>query len=182
MDRAKAFLVLAIMLLVGAVAAVGLGVDEYQDHSQTLDEAIEVDATIIESDVDVYYDQDADFGADTPDHEDVEYRPVVEFEYEFEGEQYQSSNMNVVGGYSTYDVRPRAEDAAAEYPEGAQTTAYVHPDEPGEAFLDDEMPLGVYMLPAFGAVALVGSVVMFGAFAYEIVSKPAKFLLLRGEE
>ena len=178
----RTVLAFAIILLVGGIVVTAMGIGAYQSQTEALDNAVEVEATIVTSEVEVYEDE---FRSTPRDRDRVrgttetpEYRLVIEFEYEFEGEQYRSSNIDVAGSVEKFDDRSDAQEALAEYPEGSQTTAYVNPDEPGEAFLEDELPLGTYLIPGFGGFLLFGSVVLWGVFAFRIVSAPIKLALL----
>lgn len=170
----------AIILLAMGLVVTAIGVDEYQSQTEALDDAVEVEATIVTSEVHLYQDEidrtvrtADDRTTDTP-----EYRLVIEFEYEFEGQQYRSSNVNVAGSVERFDSREDARAALEAYPEGSQTTAYVDPDEPGEAFLEDDLPLITYLVPGAGVFLLFSSVVLWGVFVFRIVSMPFKLVML----
>ena len=171
----------AVILLAMGLVVTGIGIHEYQTQTEALDNAVEVDATIVTSEVQLHQDEfdrtdrssDYRTTTDTP-----EYRLVIEFEYEFEGEQYRSSNVNVAGSIERFDSRSEAQETQAEYPEGSQTTAYVNPDEPGEAFLEDGLPLVTYLVPGLGGFLLFGSVVLWGVFVFRIVTLPFRLLTL----
>ena len=173
----------AVILLAMGLVITGIGINEYQTQTEALDNAVEVDATIVTSEVQLYEDEFERTGRSDRDRprrttDTPEYQIVIEFEYEFEGQQYRSSNVNVAGSIERFDSRSDAQEALAEYPEGTQTTAYVNPDEPGEAFLEDDLPLGTYLIPVVGGFLLFASVVLWGVFVFRIVSMPFKLMML----
>ncbi len=161
-DNTLFVVVMAVFLLVVGAGMTMYGYGEYESQTETLEEAVEVDIEFVDADV---YPRRAgssdDFGTD----DEVEYRLVVEFEYEYEGETYTSSNFDVIGTTSRdYDTRRAAERAYDSYRDDG--TAYVHPDEPGEAFLEGSVPAQTYILTGFGVFLFVGAFWMVGFHAY----------------
>lgn len=161
-DNPRRIIVLSIALLVIGGGLVAYGVTEYQTQSEVLADVDEVQATIIETDIQ-YHDatgQTTGVSDQTSDHmdDDTQYRLHVVFEYEYDGQQYESSKFDAVGSFPTYDDHQDATDALADYNVGDQVTAYVPPDDPGEAFLEEEMPFVIYALIGFGAFLVLGAI------------------------
>lgn len=164
-DSTALVVVMGVLLFAVGIGMTAYGVGEYRSYEDALDDAAEVEATIVESSVQPYSPGVSDGRSSdrNRDDEDREYRLVVEFEYEFEGQQYRSSNFDLAGTTREYDSRSKAQRERENYLEGDQVTAYVRPDEPGEAFLEGGMPWVVYGILGFGALLIVGPFVMFGA-------------------
>ena len=144
------------------MAAHGYG--EYQSQRATLDDAVEVEATVVESDVQSFRDGD----------DGTVYRLTVTYEYEYEGERYEVSSFDTSGTKSKeYDSQSDAREALDEYPEGDRITAYVPPDDPGAAFLENDLPLSVYMIPGFGGFLVAASIFLclnhFGRIALALL-------------
>ena len=163
-DDPRVIVVMGVLLLVVGVGLTAFAVMEYQSQVNALDNADEVEATIVDSEVLLYDDGFDSTGTDDRDPDEREYRKHVEFEYEYEGQQYRSTNIDIAGTTERYDEREDAETALAEYPEGGQVTAYVDPDDPDEAFLEAGVPTTTYLLIGFGAFLIVGAVVMAAVY------------------
>lgn len=163
---------LSIVLLLAGGGMLAYGFSEYQTQSEVLADVEEVDATIIESD----FQLDEATGQTTGERDDFADRPEddrryalhVVFEYEYEGQQYESSNFDAAGAIPTYDDRSEAREALEDYAEGDRVTAYVPPDDPDEAFLEDEMPFVIYGLMGFGALLMIGAIWVPIAYHFDI--------------
>jgi hypothetical protein len=107
-----------------------------------------VEATVLESEVDRVR-------AGSGDVSDQEYRPVVEFEYTYEGESYTSDERFPSSLDQSYGSRSKAESAIEEYEEGETVTAYVDPDSPGRGFLENKRSMTPYVAGLFGVVSVV---------------------------
>ena len=86
------------------------------------------------------------------EQQEIAYQPTVGFTYEYEGEEYRSSNLYPgSGSFTEYDDRSAAEDDLAGYSEGSTATGHVDPNDPGEAFLIAEesgTPPGIILVGA----------------------------------
>lgn len=115
----------------GGVIAVGVGLAMVgfggYDYVQQND-AVEVNATVTETDVDRNSNRRA-----APD-----YRPEVSLEYSYGGETYTGGSVFPASISKDYDTRSAAESRLEGYEVGETTTAYVDPDAPGDAFLVTE--------------------------------------------
>ena len=114
-----------LMLLIG-LAATGYGAYDYTQQSAAVDDAVEVDAEVTELSV-----ESTSSGSSTA----VDYRPVVRFTYEYEGTEYESTNVFPAAIAPTYDTESAARSAVEEYAVGESATAYVDPADPDAAFL-----------------------------------------------
>ena len=152
----------AVVLVVAGAFLAFWGYGTYQDQQAALDEAVEVDATVV--DTDIQRQRATGLSDDETPTDEFEYRLTVTFEYEYSGETYRSSNIDLGSSWQTYDTRSDAERAADEYAEGSQVTAHLHPDEPGEAFLEHRIPLSTYLFTGFGVFLVLGAFWMVGMF------------------
>ncbi|MEM6671454.1 MAG: DUF3592 domain-containing protein [Planctomycetota bacterium] len=114
---------------------------------------VEVPALVLESRVDSSYDSD---GGTT-------YRPAVGYQYEFEGRRY-GGDRYAYTAFGTSD-RSWAEGVVQRFPAGAETVAYVDPDQPGESVLDPSAEA----FPAFVLIFLtpfhcIGIGILVGCF------------------
>jgi len=75
----------AVLMLVIGLAATGYGAYDYTQQSNAVEDAVEVDATITDLDI----ESTSSAGSST----DVSYRPTVRFTYEYEGTAYASTNV-----------------------------------------------------------------------------------------
>lgn len=138
----------AVALLLG-LGILGYGYIDYTSQGDRLENAVEVDATILETHTERS-------GSTSTDTTDATYYPVVEFEYTFEGTTYTSSNLYPTTIDTGHSDESSAEAAIADYEEGETVTAYVDPDDPGEAFLRDETDTPVLLFLVGGVLVLGG--------------------------
>lgn len=114
-----------VLLVVGfGVATVG-----WVDHAvadATVEDAEPTTVTVSESEMSEY--------AGTAD-EETEYSVTIVYEYELDGETYQSSNIYPGVSDRRYSSQARARGIVDRYPEGETATGYVDPDAPGRAYL-----------------------------------------------
>ena len=150
----------------GAVVAWN-GWTSYTDEQTRVGDAVEVRAEI------------TDVGAlETEERVDIEdgdtttrtrYVPQIAFDYTFRGESYTADNLKPPsGGVETiprYGSESRARDHLDEYAEGDAVTAYVDPDELGEAFLTRETNTlrNLTLVAAGGVFAAIGVVFLAAA-------------------
>jgi len=136
-----------VMLLIG-LAVTGYGAYDYAQQSNAVDDAVEVDATITELDV------ESRSSGSSPG---VEYRPTVRFTYEYEGTEYASTNLFPSAITSNYDTESAAREAFDGYAVGEPATAYVDPSDPDGAFLRSQTSNAPLFAAALGLLfVLVG--------------------------
>ena len=131
-----------LLLLVLGVGIAGFGAYDYVQQSDAISNAVSVEATIVETDVESVAQRRGG-----PD-----YRPEVTFEYTYSRQSYTASNLYPATVTSDYDTRSAAESALEGYDEGETVTAYVNPGNPGNAFLTNQRSTGPLKLVAIGGV------------------------------
>jgi hypothetical protein len=134
-----------LFLLLG-LALTGYGGYDYLQQQQRIDTAERVDAAVIETGV------EADSqGSSTS----VDYYPSVRFEYTYRGETYTSDNVFPSTVRASYDTESAARDAIDEYDPDSTVTAYVPPDSPGDAFLENEQSNAPFIAVGIGLFAVL---------------------------
>ncbi|QWC18468.1 DUF3592 domain-containing protein [Halorubrum sp. 2020YC2] len=120
----------AVLYILVGIAIISYGGYDYVQQTEAVRESVEVDATITELDI------EADSG--TSSSPGANFEPVVAFEYTYNGTEYTGTKIYPADIEQNYETQSGAESAIEEYEQGAQTIAYVSPDEPGDAFLKNE--------------------------------------------
>lgn len=140
--------VAAVLVVVG-LGIMGLGYLEYTTQQERLQNAVEVNATVLESDV-----------RSTGGGDGLQYRPEIRFEYVYDGERYTGDDVfpSVLSPGSS--SRSWASNIADDYAEGENVTAYADPDEPDAAFLINEGTRNPYLFTGLGFLFGVGGVVV----------------------
>lgn len=140
-----------LLALVLGLAVAGYGGYDYQQQRQALADAVEVEATVVETGV------EATSGSSNPG---ASYRPAVTFDYRYGGQNYTSHSVFPSSTTPNYDTRSAAAAVLDGYEAGETATAYVDPDDPGSAFLVHRESSGPLLAVGIGGVvALLG----FGA-------------------
>jgi hypothetical protein len=135
-----------ILLALAAFAIIGYGGYDYVQQSDAIEEAVAVQATIEDAGV-VEYDGGRRSG--------IDYAPQVEYTYRYRGERYSSDRLTPSVFVLEYDTRSEAESVADRYEPGTTVTAYVTPDDPGDAFLMDRRTGGYLQFLAIGGFVLL---------------------------
>lgn len=87
------------------------------------------------------------------------FRPLLEFEYEVDGQTYRDTSdlhMPSFGGRTNRFAA--AENMAAEYPVGREVVVHYNPDRPSQARLVVSVPFGVYAQLAVAVCLLLGGI------------------------
>jgi hypothetical protein len=127
------------------LALVGYGGYDYVQQSAAIDDAVEVEVTVVETSL-----TEEDSG-----RSGIRYDADVEFTYQYQGTEY-TSDKRFPGSFSkTYNTRSAAESALEPYDEGNTVTAYVDPASPGEGFLERRTSQGPLQFIAIGCVVLL---------------------------
>jgi hypothetical protein len=113
-----------VILLIGC-AVLGYGAYDYQRQSDALQGATTVNATVTETGIERVSQRRGT----------TDYRPMVTFDYRYDGSTYTSSNVYPGSVGPTFETRSDAEARLEEYEPDATVTAYVLPDAPGRAYL-----------------------------------------------
>jgi hypothetical protein len=144
----------ALLYVLIGVAIAAYGGYDYVQQTEAVREAVEVEATIVEVGV------ETDSG--TSSNPGPNYDPTVAFEYSYNGTEYTGTKIYAAELEQGYQTESGAESVVAPYEQGAQTTAYVSPDQPGDAFLKNETsnaPLIAIMIGGVFATASTFSAV-----------------------
>jgi hypothetical protein len=120
----------ALLYILIGIAIISYGGYDYVQQTEAVRESVKVDATITELDI------EADSG--TSSNPGANFDPVVEFEYTYNGNEYTGTQIYPANIEQNYETQSGAEAAIDEYEQGTQTTAYVSPDQPGDAFLKNQ--------------------------------------------
>jgi|GEM_PF-804517 len=114
-----------VIILVG-VGLLFFGYTGFTGQNQALENPVNVSATVTETGID----------EDSSRRGGTDYQPEIKFEYSFEGQEYESSNM-YPGGQAPkdYNLESNAKEVVDRYSQGSQITVNVPPENPGEAFI-----------------------------------------------
>ncbi|HMB49920.1 DUF3592 domain-containing protein [Natronoarchaeum rubrum] len=107
------------------LAIAGFGAYDYVEQNDAVENAVEVNATVTELNIDTVSNRRA-----APD-----YKPEVTLEYSYQSETYTGGSVFPASISKDYDTKSAAESQLEGYAVGETTTAYVDPDAPGDAFL-----------------------------------------------
>ncbi|WP_135828201.1 DUF3592 domain-containing protein [Halorussus halobius] len=135
-----------LVVLVG-LGAGGFGVYDYVQQNQAVENAVEVDATVVETGVD----------ASSSRRGGPDYSPEATFEYSYQGESYTGNSVFPGSITKDYDTRSAAESVLEDYQAGETVAAYVDPNSPSDAFLVNETSNSPLFFTAIGGLfVLVG--------------------------
>ncbi|MDQ2074442.1 DUF3592 domain-containing protein [Haloarcula sp. H-GB4] len=142
----------AVLYILIGVAIASYGGYDYVQQTEAVRNSVAVDATVTELSI------ETDSG--TSSNPGVEYEPIVEFEYAYNGTRYTGTQLYPANIERNYETRSAAESEIEDYEQGTQTTAYVSPDEPGDAFLKNETSNAPII-----AIGIGGLFALFTAFS-----------------
>ena len=146
----------SVLLVVVALGVVGYGAVDYAGQTDALEDAVAVEATVIEAGVET---------TSTPGTGDVEFRPTVRYRYSYDGSAYTGTDLFPGSVAPTYDTESAAREALAGYEPDAAVTAYVDPAAPEAAFLEDRPSNTPLVIAGIGAVlALLGGASALGNY------------------
>jgi len=140
----KGALIVALLLFVAVfVLFAGMPV---VDHNSSVQHNKANTATVQGTDIDERTNDD-----------EREYSPVVVYEYTVNGEQYESSNVYPGQFTRWHGSRSAAADVVSEYTAGQQVTVQYNPNNPEEAYLQNNgWPSGWYFAAGGAVVVLLG--------------------------
>lgn len=128
-----------ITILIG-LALFTFGGYDYAQQSAAVDDAVSVDATIVESSI------------TQTDGRGIEYDVHVTYTYYYQGTEYTSDQLFPGDISPLYETRSKAQSVIKPYDSGTTVTAYVDPDDPSEAFLERQTTQGPLIFIAFGGL------------------------------
>ena len=120
----------ALLYILIGIAIVSYGGYDYVQQTEAVRESVTVEATVTELSI------ETDSG--TSSNRGVNYDPTVAFEYTYNGTTYTGTKIYPADIQENYETRSGAESVIEEYEQGTQTTAYVVPDRPEDAFLKNQ--------------------------------------------
>jgi len=147
---------MSIFVLLVGFAIAGVGAYSYVSDSAALSDRAQVTAEVTDLGV---REVAASRGRNA-------YVPVATFQYQYEGASYTSDRLYPGRSQPQYEDRATAQSKLSEYAVGQRVTAYVDPDMPGQAFLEDSrsgLPTGAFFVGV--VVSLVGAVGLYQARA-----------------
>jgi hypothetical protein len=120
----------AVLYILVGVAIASYGGYDYVQQTEAVRNSVEVDATLTEVSIET--------NSGTSSNPGTKYEPSVEFEYTYNGTTYTGTKLYPANIERNYETRSAVESAIEPYEQGTQTTAYVSPDEPEDAFLKNK--------------------------------------------
>lgn len=151
-------------ILIGLVL-VGGGISMYVDQGQAMEDAVTIDATVVDKRV----DERTSAGSDGSSSDS--YYPVVTYKYMVGGKMYESSNYHPGRGEDGMS-QGNAQSIVDEYEVGETVTAYYDPDDPSRAFLVKQRSFTPLIAAGLGVVfALLGVVGSIRAILGRLLSR-----------
>jgi hypothetical protein len=171
----------SVYLLVLAVILIGAGGYSYVQQGQAVDDAVAVQATVDSAQVERI-----------DSRRSIDYKPDIEYTYDYQGETYTSEQVFPGPTVRTYSDRSKAESIVRSYEQGTAVQAYVRPSAPGDAYLIRERTPWPARAVAIGSVLLC-IVVLAGLGAkrpgqyelrpeHEVRSPPSRTWVERNDE
>lgn len=142
----------SLLLFLLAVGIASYGAVDYVQSTSAVRDAVETDATITGVAVETET-------VGTGTSSDVVYQPTVSFTYTYDGQTYTGDDLFAGSVPARYDTETAARDAVDEYEPGMTTTAYVDPDDPNSAFLEQQTSNRQFVLVGVG-----GLLSLFGGY------------------
>jgi N-acetyl-gamma-glutamylphosphate reductase len=140
----------ALVFVVGGIGTTGIEVMDYQNQRSDIQEAVQVEGTVEETDV-------RERGTDN------DYFPHVRYTYSYEGQQYTATSIYPGSSEKSFDSQEKAAEVVAQYSPGETTTVYVNQDDPSSAFLIEQSQMFRHLLVTGGGVilAVIGVGILF---------------------
>jgi len=158
-----------VILLIGAAIAGG-GWYLYQDAQQVTENSVEVDATVVSTDV---VEERVD--DDTGSH--IAYSAHIEYRYTYEGQTYTSSNLcpgkgSACSAAQNKDTRSGAREVISKHTSGETATAFVLPSDPSRSYLvdKDSASKSYFILIGIGGLVALFGLVGIGGGIKELVA------------
>jgi len=146
--NSTAGVVLATIFTVIGVALAGYGFTQYQGQTENIDNAVNITATVTETDV----------RTDSSRRGRIDYQAEIRFNYSYEEENQSSGYIYPLDSDKEFDSESGAEEYLEDYPSGREVDAFVNPENPGEAFLNAERSNQPFLLMLIGGLmAVLGS-------------------------
>ena len=132
---------LGAVAVVVSLLFVGYAGYDYSEQTRVVEEAEPVDATVLEVDIE-----------ESNSRRGISYDPRVEYEYRYGGTTYTGDDVFPGSIKMNYNTESEAREVIASYEQGKTTTAYVDPENPENAFLEDTTTNAPIELAGFSAL------------------------------
>jgi hypothetical protein len=144
-----------LLALVIGIGVAGFGAVDYLQQGAVVDRAVDVEATIVETEVTT---------SSTSSSSGADYQPRATFSYEYDGQSYTASGVFPGAVPPSYDTESAAREVLEGYEPGATVTAYVDPESPDSAFLEPRRTNTPLILMGLGGLfAVVGGATILRA-------------------
>jgi hypothetical protein len=130
-----------LVALLLSAGAVGYGGYDYVQQGNAIDDAVAVNATVTETDIE-----------QTGGRGGIDYSVDVAFTYEYEGTEYTSDRLSPTTLSPTYETESKAESVIEPYETNETVTAYVDPSEPAKGFLEQRRTNSPFVISGGGAL------------------------------
>lgn len=134
----------ALLYVVIGIAIISYGGYDYVQQGEAVRNSVEVDARVTEVSIET--------SSGTSSNPGTNYDPTVAFEYTYNGTEYTGTQLYPATIEQNYDTRSAAESAVEGYEPGVETTAYVSPEQPGDAFLENQRSTAPVVAVVLGGV------------------------------
>jgi len=141
-------LILVSLFLVGGITLMGYGFTQYRDQSQNLNNAVNVSATVT----------DTNIRTDSSRRGGTDYQAEISFEYSYEEQSYSSDFIYPLDDDKEFNQQSKAHQYIDSYPTGSNVEAFVNSESPETAFLNAERSNQPLILMIVGTLtALMGA-------------------------
>lgn len=138
-------LVFSSIFMVVGLALAGFGFMQYQGQSESIDNAVNITATVTDTNV----------RTDSSRRGGIDYQAEITFEYSYEGTGYSSDFIYPLDDDREFNQESEAENFIKNYPVGQEVDASVNPEKSGDAFLNAERSNQPLILMIIGGIMVV---------------------------
>lgn len=111
-----------------SLAMLGYGYTQYQGQSESINNAVKINATVAETDI----------RTDSSRRGGPDYQAEISFDYRYDDSNYSSNFIYPLDDDKEFETESEAQEYLETYSNGRNVEAFVNPDEPGKAFLNAE--------------------------------------------
>ena len=138
-------LVFSSIFMVVGLALTGFGFTQYQDQSESIDNAVNITDTVT----------DTNIRTDSSRRGGIDYQAEINFEYSYEGTGYSSDFIYPLDDDREFNQESEAEEFIENYPTGQRVGASVNPEKPGDAFLNAKRSDQPLILTIIGGIMVI---------------------------
>lgn len=121
-------MIVLTLFMIGGLVLLGYGFNQYQGQKASIDNAVNISATVADTNV----------RTDSSRRGSTDYQAEIDFNYSFEGEDYTSGFIYPLDDDREFSTEEEAQEFLQSYSAGTEVDAYVSPETPDEAFLNNE--------------------------------------------